>query len=243
MKLVINSNINYKTPLSKLFQSLMDSHFKRFSDVVVVVGQCENDEEPKSAKISEITNLDSAEEITLIRVRLNNFDYTGYHALHLHAHHPLVKTDWYMYMLDTATVSDPKTFVNFIDSTMIGPDQILVPIHPHSNICAFGHKVIVNYGSNFGTELTKDEAIRLEFNAPIEKDVKSIVSFGSIILLPPRQLMGEDDVYGTGHPRVGFNYDHFGLTKWILWGRTGDLTGNLAKNEPFKEIPDEGLLF
>lgn len=241
MKLVVNSNVNYKKPLSKMLESLIDSGFKNFDDVIVVIGQCERDEEPRKIKISEISNLNSSEVVTLIRMKLNNFDYTAYHALHLHSSHPLVISDWYMYVLDTVTFT--KKFLFFLEHADLHPDELMITKQPHSNICAFGRDVIKNYGENFGTELDKNEAIRLEFEETISKDVRGICNFGKTTHVPSRILAGDADIYETGHQRKCFYYPEFGLSKWIFWGGCGDITGIVLKNNPFEENPEQEDLF
>jgi hypothetical protein len=229
MKLVINSNVNYEKPLRKLFLSLRGAGFRDYKNIIVVRGQSESDEEPKKVKISKVVKLGIRDELTLINMRLNNFDYTGYHALNVYKEHPLVSSDWYMYILDTVTVN--SLFVSFINSACPDPDELMITMRPHSNICAFGSEVIKNYGNNFGTPLTKDEAIRLEFDSPIEKNVASISRFGRITQMNTRYLVGEADIYGTGHPRKNLYYPDFGLSKWIFWGRTGDILGDVQENK------------
>lgn len=242
MKLVVNSNINYKKPFSKMLQSLIESGFKSFNDIVVVMGQCKDDEEPRKIKISEVSDLNSKDQVTLIKMKLNNFDYTGYHALHLHSSHPLVVSDWYMYVLDTVTFT--RHFLSFIENANLNSEELMITKSPHSNICALGRDVIRNYGDNFGTELDKNEAIRLEFEEEIPKNVKGICNFGKITHVRSRILFGDHDIYETGHPRKGFYYPEFGLSKWIFWGGSGDITGSVSKNKPFEENPEqEGLFF
>ena len=237
MKLVVNSNINYKKPLSKMIESLINSGFKKFDDVIVVMGQCENDEGPRKIKISEISGLSSNEQVTLIKMKLNNFDYTGYHALHLHSSHPLVISDWYMYVLDTVTFT--SDFLFFLEKASLDSEELLITKKPHSNICAFGCGVVNNYGDNFGTEINKDEAIRLEFEEEIQKNIKGICSFGRISHVRSRVLLGNKDIYKTGFARRGFYYPDFGINKWIFWGSCGDITGSVSKNNPFKKSPQQ----
>jgi hypothetical protein len=235
MKLIINSNINYKKPLSKMLESLIASGFSRFEDVVVVIGECGSDDEPRKIKISEISNLSCDEEVIVVRMKLNNFDYTGYHALHVHSQHPLLISEWYMYTLDTVTFTD--RFLTFLVKSNPSSEEILIPQSPHSNICAFGSGVIKNYGDNFGVELDKNEAIRLEFDKSISKNVKSISNFGKITRVLSRTPAGQYDIYETGFPRKAFYYPEFGLNKWIFWGGCGDITGNVSENKTFEDIP------
>lgn len=238
MKLIINSNLNYKTPLLVLFESLVRCGFKKFEDVVVVIGQSDIDSEPERTKISDLMDLDINSQVVVIRKKLNNYDYGGYHALSLHMDHPLIQSESFMYLLDTTTVE--QEFVSIFDSLSVGSGELVISNAPHSNICAFGHEVVRNYGDNFGTVLTKDEAIRLEWNAPIEKNVNSIVEFGKARKTRSRIVAGEFDIYKTQMPRVRTYYPDFGVNKWILWGRNGDIVGKLEKNNPFPELEEDG---
>lgn len=221
-KIIINSNLYYSKPLELLLSSLIDIGFTSFLDVVIVRGQCEKNEAPTVVKISDITNLNSDSSVVLVNMELNNFDYTGYHALHLYQNDPLISADWYMYVLDTSSFE--KYFMYFISNANLLHKEIVVSPCPHSNICAFGNEVIKNYKDNFSVQVNKEEAVRLEFNLDVyNKNIKSILHFGQVIYTDNRKFIDVEDIYGTGRKRHKFYYPYFGINKWILWGDTGDI--------------------
>ena len=40
----------------------------------------------------------------VIRTAMNSFDWTAHHMLSVHAAHPLIDSDYYLYVLDTSVV-------------------------------------------------------------------------------------------------------------------------------------------
>jgi hypothetical protein len=233
MKIVINSNINYKKPVQVLLESLCESGFYEFNDVVLVVSQCEDQIGPEIINVNEVIQdlrLPNI-EVCVVRMQMNNFDYSGYHALHMYKNDPLIEDEGYLYVLDTSTF-DEDFFDKYSD---LKPEKggVVTCFHPHSNICMIDREVVSNYGDNFSTILTKGEAIHLEWNNEINKcgkTVKGITQFGKFVSTGDRIMMGAEDIYGTGHPRVRVNYPAFGINKWILWGQNGDMTGQLVAN-------------
>jgi hypothetical protein len=229
VKLVVNSNINYRKPLGALFDSLLEIGFEKFEEVVVVVGG-HLDLPPRMESVSAISDCGSDAKVVVVGMKINNYDYTGYHALNMYINDPMLSSDGYFYSLDTVTFE--QSFVPFFRSLSLGGDELRITGRPHSNICAFGPKVVQNYGENFGITLDKDEAIRLEYEMEIPgKTIKGISSFGELKKCRTRIPVGEADIYGTGIPRKGFLYPDFGMIKWILWGKNGDIVGDLNDNK------------
>jgi len=232
MKIVINSNINYSRPVKTLFKSLVDIGFDRIeNDVVLVVSQSEVQKPPKKNNLREVFADAPDLEVCVIGMEMNNFDYSGYHALHLYGDDPLVKDDSYLYVLDTSTFDE--SFKDKYSDISPGKSCVKTCWRPHSNICAFGSEVVKNYGDNFSTILTKKEAIELEWGETITKNgrvVKGILEFGEFVHAGERLSLETQDIYETSYPRVRFHYPFFGISKWILWGINGDMTGEIRPN-------------
>lgn len=226
MKIVINSNVHYRKPVSVLIKSMTDIGFQHFESIILVVSQSAADVPPRKVQLREIVPEAPDVEICVIEMTMNNFDYAGYHALHLYKDDPLVAAPAYLYIMDTCTVA--QDFSDKYAALQVDKDVVTTCPAPHSNICAFGCDVVTNYGDNFGTPLTKDEAVAVEFERPVIKDgkvISGILSFGKFVKAGDRIGIENLDIYGTGHLRHRALYDFFGINKWILMFRTGDMTG------------------
>ena len=81
----------------------------------------------------------------------------------------------------------------------------------------------MQYGDSFKGNYTKKQALNFELKGGLFK-------FGNVKHLRRRKETGEEDVYMSGHPRKKFFYPDFEITKFILWGRNGDITGKLEDN-------------
>lgn len=239
MKILINSNINYRKPLGILLKSLCESGFKKLSDVIVVVSQSKEDIGPRMENAQYLCDEILDIEVCVINCVLNNFDYSAYNSLAMYIDNPMIKDHSYFHVLDTSTFDED--FMGKISSIVVGDQDVLSCFHPHSNTCFFGRKVALNYGDNFSIPISKLEAIRLEYGDVLIKDgkhIKEIGKFGNFIGAGDRVEMESKDIYGTGYPRIRFKYPMFGLSKWVLWGQNGDITGELLDNDPFGELTD-----
>lgn len=234
MKIVINSNIFYKKALNKLFDSLHQINFKNYNDIIVVIGQSVS-KSPFRTNVKYITDLDLDQEVTCTHMDINNYDYTAYHALYLYKDHTLIKDLNYLYLLDT--IEFHAEFIELYDSLKdynIKDQDLFICPNPHSNICCFGSGVIDQYKDNFGTELSKQQAIILECNRTSfdinNKKIYSITNFGNIKLMKDRICLDEKDIYNNGIERKKFYYPDLGISKWILWGKNGDFVNNIQQN-------------
>jgi hypothetical protein len=234
MKLVINSNLFYKKALNVLFRSLQRINFTKFEDIILVISQYENIG-PRIKKIKEVTNLNLDNEITVICMAMNNFDYTAYHALYTWRWHRLIIDKSYFYILDTTTF-DPSFNEKY---TMFSTKTLNYDLHivsgPHSNICAFGGNVIDKYDNNFKNIMTKEEAISLECQGESVTNkqgvqIDSIKHFGEIRSYPRRTFKGKKDLYNNGIERGCYYYENFGVYKWILENKNGDFLGKIVDN-------------
>ena len=92
MKLVINSHKAYDKALTLCLKSLIDIQFDAWSDVIVVVGGCDEEEShgPKKVKLKHIfsvknpsVELPLPDEIVLIKTTFENLDFTAKHMLYV----------------------------------------------------------------------------------------------------------------------------------------------------------------
>jgi hypothetical protein len=234
MKLVINSNLFYKKALNILFRSLQKVNFTKFEDIILVISQYENIG-PRIKKIKEVTDVNLDNEITVICMAMNNFDYTAYHALYTWRYHRLIIDKSYLYILDTTTFHPSFNEKYKILESIVKNYQLHIISGPHSNICAFGGNVIDLYADNFKNIMTKEQAITLECSGnTIENSkgikINTIKHFGEIVSYPKRTFAIKKDLYDNGIERSAYYYEKFGLYKWILEHKNGDFLGKIANN-------------
>lgn len=177
-KIVINSNSNYRRALSLLLQSILESDFlgvhnKTTRDIIVVISQSREDSEPQYLPLSAVADITYPSsystqdlQVCVIYARMNNFDWTAFHQLNRYLHHPLIRADKYLHMLDTCKVMPTfwtcfnRLFYSCIHYT--DENLILIPNKPHSNICIIGRGVVEKYGDNFESSITKAQTVMLE---------------------------------------------------------------------------------
>lgn len=218
IKLVINSHIDYVYPRQVLLDSLNLAQFD-FSEIILVLSG------------ATTNNISVCNNITTIYSIKNNYDYNGFDVLYDYKDHNLVLNSFYLYIHDTTTVD--RNFTDKIKTleTFLGnksTDIVLISKGFHSNICLFGCDVIQNYKNNFSQfTLTKKQAVELEIEGKIIKEDKTmfgIKHFGNTTFLQERQVSSNiSDIYNTGFPRHCFFYRDFGIYKWVLWGKDGDI--------------------
>ena len=112
MKLVINSHKAYEKPLTVGLQSLIDIKFTKWSDVIVVIGGCDEEEShgPKKVKLMHIFSVEKPSvelplpnEIVLIKTPFENLDFTAKQMLYENLDNELISAELYFYTLDTVT--------------------------------------------------------------------------------------------------------------------------------------------
>lgn len=231
MKIIINSHAGYEKPLNLLFNSMIDAGFTDFADeVILVVGGAKKNRGPKRRDISKIFPTLPSIICTVILTRMNNFEYTGFHMLHVHRDHVLVRSTRYLFLMDTCTVGRffmkkykrCKEYVPLIEE----PNWIHSVSNRYvSNICLFSRNVVLLYGDNFKKQLTKEEAIKVEGGRKV-RGVKPLWAFGHRLHSSSRRSRKHKrDIYGTGEIRTGFWYPIFGVIKWVFLGGKGDVLG------------------
>jgi len=231
MKIIINSHAGYEKPLNLLFNSMIDAGFTDFADeVVLIVGGAKKNRGPKRRDISKIFPTLPSIVCPVITTKMNNFEYTGFHMLYVHRDNRLVKSDRYLFLMDTCTVgrffmkkyNRCKNYVPLIES----PNWIhSVSNRFVSNICLFSRKVVLSYGDNFKKKLSKEEAVSVEGGRQV-KGVKPLWAFGHRLHSNVRRTRRhKKDIYGTGVIRTGFWYPEFGVIKWVFLAGKGDVLG------------------
>lgn len=231
MKIVINTNTHYRQPLTYLLRSILAANFNRYEDIIVVISESVADTTPAMEPLRNIADIDSDEQVVVIRLCINNFDYAGFNALHLFKNHPLIYSERYFYLLDSSSVE-----FDFYDKIMrfnnIQTNQLVVngPL-ACSNVIIFGNRVIDIYGDKYNRNLTKDQATSIEISPnPIIIDgveYRNFWGFDNVIRLPDRVQQEDVDIYNTGHKRITFYYPDYGVKKYIFWAHDGDIKNNI----------------
>jgi len=162
LKVVINSHVNYRKPLSHLLESILQSDSCRVANmlenIIVCLAQSDGPCGPQLTPLADIADVPAQfarQEVVVIRAAMNSFDWTAHHMLWMHRDSPLVESDYYLYVLDTSVLE--KDF--WIKTNDLLPSKgedpfrecIRITPMPHSSISIFGKGVVRNYGENFGT--------------------------------------------------------------------------------------------
>lgn len=267
IKIVINTNVNYGVPLRVAVQSLIDTGFSDWQNLIIVMSGSSVEKEPSVGYLEEIVGVNEG-MCVLIETKRDNYDLSGFHMLHEYKDHPLVKSDYYFYTLDTVRFGE--SFVEKLNSLPIDDDHdIYVTEGPTSNIAFFNKKTVDEYGDNFNPILDKAEGIHIEVNggsSPIQtKDsgetVWSVLHFGNVMRMGTRygwdtcpreweQWEGcqDVDVYQTGQNRSVLYYPPFDLYKYIKYitcvgdgikeGEEGDIVKDFGRRASNLEEKD-----
>jgi len=233
MKIIINSNVSYKLPLKILFESLLKSDIKNMSDVIVVLAESDNNAAPRLTQIKSLVELESTVEVVVIESTRRNYDYCGFDVLYKYYGHSLIDSNEYLYLHDTTTV-DVDFYSKISKFENLQEDVIVFPPSPNSNIIIFQKNIVTKYKDNFSVDLNKYQAVCLEASQEgvnvNDKWSFNVSKFGVTQSVQTRNLMGNLDIYNTGHSRAILHYDDFGVNKYILYNRDGDLKGKLSDN-------------
>lgn len=224
LKLAINSHVAYARhrPLHTLFESLLDTGFTRFEDVLVLLGGSASNTEPQLLNLTTLLpHLGYERQVTVIETTANAVDYHGLSLLYRHRGHPRVAAAHYLFIHDTV-VFDRASFVRRFESFRLprSPYVFTTWPLPNSNVVVIGANVINVYGHNFDGNVSKRDAFFNEFGYPLlrpeKPPVQPLIHFGLVVKVGPRIVNGTADVYGTGAPRIRFWYPAFGLYKFSL---------------------------
>jgi len=258
LKLIINSHVKYGIPLCVAIESLVTVNFTRFRDVVVVIGGSDTIAAmPLETKrlVDDMMSIG----IFVIPTPKGNGDVTALTTLYDYRQDARVKADSYLYTSDTIKFIDtfPAKFDKLASS--VGPAEIRAYYAPDSFVTHFGNEVVGRYGRNFDTHLNKSEGLCLEQRYRV-RGVTPLVSGRSSSFADKVTLLGSrtqgnidsngklhyrrtyremfrpslsfgEDVYRTNLQRTSACYRFFGICKYILWGRSGDIDGHIQLNE------------
>lgn len=216
-KLVVNT---YRTSpyIGNLVYSLIAQSFLAFSDVIFVVAGDWEDSPPSLEPICDSLPIEEDELSVVIRVRRANFDLHGYSPLYQYRDDLLVKASGYLYVLDSVTFDPnfPQVFssFNFSDRSVIYTVGL-----PNSNIAAFGAGVVEAFGMTFQEPISKLEGLVIEHGRGYIRGVKPLICWGNPVILGKRFLLLNFDLRVGAETRRVFNYQSFGLHKYIKWGK------------------------
>lgn len=222
IKLIVNSDVRYSTALDTLLQSLEHASFLRWPDVIVMRGSASEDSEPYKPD-----TMFGKLGVTYVDLKLSSRDLHGFSGLYHHRNDPDVKAKVYMYIHDTVKAN--SSFPSLFDSMgSVGTDEVRHPPFPFSNICVFGSGVVENYSLQFDKVVSKAGGIQIEFGGRAD-GVESVAHFAKTdTVTEDRQQIGQEDPYHTGFLREALYYPAFGLTKYLLYNREGDLLGKVT---------------
>lgn len=217
MKVVINTHPNYRKALAILLQSIIDSDYKDYSNIIIVDNQSP-ESEPTEKLISDLVELDINETIVYIGMKYNSFDYGAYNALYFYKEHKLVKDTTYFYLHDTCIVD--KDWISKVQRFKPIKTFPLFGYEPfNSNIFLFHHTEINGYGDIFNREVSKDLAIDMEYKLVFFEDGRSYRPLGLRGYLSKvgtrKNIEQREDYYKTGRTRSKHYYPEFGVTKFM----------------------------
>lgn len=221
IKLVINSDARYSKALEKLFQSLEGVNFERWQDVIVVRGSS-----PFKAVYHPNTSYGDL-GVTYVDLTWMNYDFHGFAALHSERRNRCVWAHVYFYIHDTCTAG-PK-FPQVFDSMLkVASNEIVYPGQYQSNICAFGRGLVQVYKGLYEKIMTKRDGITVESGWCWGHVCPMFMYAAKVTIVKARITTGRKvDLYNTGVNRTETYYEDFGLYKYLLVNKQGDLTGNL----------------
>jgi glycosyltransferase involved in cell wall biosynthesis len=206
--LCISTHVDYCKPLRMLMESLRESKFSHYDDVIICVAGHDKDIIPTKGD----------DGVTFIYTTQNLYEFT---APMLLAHYKIHDRP-VMFIHDTCTVH--KQFDTIYTSLKINYNTtyyygITGGSGTESNIVCVSGDQISNYSSLNGTTLSKPEAVQLEFTGYLGM-------YGTRTCMGTRDVMGRRDLYETGHDRVMVYYPAFGVYKSFCTEASGDISGN-----------------
>ena len=228
-KLIINSYKNYNVAHLTIFHSLIDIGFTHFNKIILILGGCDIDEDPDIINLQDL-GLSIDREITLIKVKINNYDLNGFYALNKYKNHELVKSNYYIYILDTCTFT--HMFNEIFNYFILNDKNLFITSPPGSCLMIFSYKFILLYKTNFDTILGKTNGLFIEHGINIKINDNIINSYYNFQkpMYYTKIEGGLVDIYMTGYDRTKNYYPFLGIHKYVFLHLSGDISGEIAKN-------------
>lgn len=214
MRLVINSQVNYKRPIAQLLTSMVEHKFNRWDDVIIIFGGSAEKVKPRKMYIPMLGHA-----VTVVNTTIDAYDYTTHAVLYQLRKHPLIKADSYFLLLDTMRVGKKFEKRYVMHSNMTRRYDLRIPWGAASNICCFGSGLVNRWKGTYNRKWTKQDAIQLEIGGESTKvrGARPIIFWarGNVTWLRPRDtLSGDADPYRTNKPRFLLWYPDFDLYKY-----------------------------
>lgn len=179
VKIVINSVMGYRRPLTTLLESILESDYISLNrsssddnlpvplDIIISLGKTSDTDliarSPIIQPLNVIADVSSSYTVTVVYTSENNFDWTALHQLYQYRQHQLIAADYYLYLLDTCKVENHFWKKVLSKISMIGNDpyreRVMLTTKPHSSIAIFGSGIIENYQRNFRKYLCLWESV------------------------------------------------------------------------------------
>ena len=218
MKIVINAFDPWEISRRVCLQSLVENTtFSNYNNVIIVLGGSTYDMEPTLCPIHDITHLTYDYNIVVIRTTINSIDVNALNMLNIYKHHPLIKTtSMYFHSLDTITFN-----TDFVERMFNFPfiPELKGCIYSEKPACSaimiFDHDFIELYNTNFNTPMSKRDAITLEHNMGVVKNVIPYYRFGKHFVVGEKLHLGSANPYNSNDERRVKNYAMYGITKYL----------------------------
>lgn len=257
MKILINSNVKYRKALTVLIESMLKAGFKNFNDIILVQSEAEVDSEPMLVNLFSLVDIEitgkpwyktrspylsTNNQIVLVKIKNNGFDYGGFSVLNKFKDHALIKSDYYFYTHDTTEFeSNFQEKLSLIQNKMVENRVELItsdPVYDTCNIIFFSSTFIERYGTIYNRSFTKLQAVQMEYFPSVE-NLDGVVNIDGInyrsiyfytdnrLAVKGKRYVYDIDRYNLGVKRSSYYFEDFGVYKFILDARYGDMHNNV----------------
>lgn len=207
MKIVVSSHIKYEIPLNILLQKLIYTKYP----IIVVISNCEFE------KI--YTQLFCNTQVLYIETNENNYEFTAFNMIKKYIDDCRIYDESYFFIHDTCVIN-LKNFGSFFENNILQVDDIILCPLRSSNIMYIHSNIFRKYDYYY-ENISKKEACDLEANIDV-RHMKSLLKYGNVKFLRPREIVGCYDIYKTGHARIITYYPDFQIYKTNLNNLYGD---------------------
>lgn len=261
IKIVLASHFKYGKVREKFWQTLKDSGFTKYEQIIVLLaadntpGMYTSYKEHPDTKGGNLTwTIDDGTSPYVERhrtkkgskyetVKDSNFDKVTY------LHTPFNSFDLTSFAAIANNLDHPKIkadgylmlhdtmrihpeFKELFDQLTVAKNEIKMSPRPNSNIMLVGSDAFRKMGHNFDTPLSKEEGLCIEVGGLGIRGVQPAEKFANKITYQENRTMkGDVDYYGTGRPRRVFYLPALGVSKYIFWDNKGDITADVSTND------------